>query len=605
MSDINGTSNNDTLQGTSENDEIKGLGGQDLISGAGGDDLIDGGDGDDVIYGDAGVGTAPGADAAPLSLEFGNLVSNTSSGSNNAQPGDVAVYSNVTTLEDGTPISARVILVSTSDPDLNVDLSGGTGFEILLNSGSGSNRGFGGETATIRMEFFNPATGEAVALNSTATFNDLDRNSVGDQESVTLDAGSFAGFGTAPDTSLAVSSGPGFVSAAGTEANSPNDQDAWFSAEFEDRTSIEFTLETRSTQSGFSMNGDLIEDVVTQPVEAGDDTIFGGAGQDTIFGQGGNDTLDGGEGDDSLSGGSGDDVLIGGQGQDVLEGGSGNDTLSGGAGRDSLSGGDDRDTFIDITAGDKVDGGEGGDDFDVLDLTGAGPLRVEFDAANPENGTVTFLDANGAVTGTTVFENIESVIPCFTPGTMIATPKGEVAVEALKVGDKVITRDNGVQEIRWHGITQIGAEELAAAPEFQPVLIEAGALGAGVPERDIMVSPQHRILISSADAAIYFDHREVLVAAKHLVGRAGVRRAREASVGYVHFMFDAHEVVLSNGAWSESFQPGEQTLDAMEEAARDEILALFPQLAGGNAAAAYPAARRTLKRHEVALLQAD
>ena len=406
MATINGTSNNDSLLGTAEDDVINGLGGQDQIAGSGGDDVIDGGEGDDILYGDEGVGvTGPGLDATPITLDINNVRpgSETASGNNSAQPGDSVIYDKVAQLEDGTWVYAKVTLVSVSDPGLNVDLTGGKGYEILLNSGAGAGSSHGGATAEIKVEFFNADTDEPIAINSTATFNDLDRNSPGDQESVTVDGGSFTAFGTASDSSLAVTQSGGEWTAAGTEANSPSDQDAWFSAEFEAKTQITFTLETRTTQSGFTLSGDLIDDAVVTPIEPGDDTIFGGAGQDQIYGEEGNDTLDGGQGDDHIEGGAGNDRITGGQGHDTLIGGQGSDTFHGIDWNDTVDGSEDPD----------------GSDVDVLDLTGSAPtggyVNVLYDAGNPENGTVQFIDQNGAVVGTMQFENIETVIPCFTP----------------------------------------------------------------------------------------------------------------------------------------------------------------------------------------------
>ena len=603
MANINGDGTNNQLQGTPDDDVINGFGGQDAISGEGGDDEINGGGGDDVLYGDAGVGTAPGNDATSLILDIGNVRAgtDTQNGNNNAEPDDSVIYDNVATLDDGTVISARLVLVSVSDDDLNVDLTGGGGFEILLNSGSGSNPSFGGETASFRLEFLDP-DGNPIALNSTATFNDLDRNSVGDQESVTLDGNSFSAFGTAQVTSLAVQNVPGGVRASGTESNAPQDQDAWFSAEFEDRTFIEFTLETRTSQSGFSMTGDLIDDAVVTPVEAGNDTISGGAGQDTIFGQGGNDILDGDGGDDDIFGGEGNDEIDGGSGQDTIEGGSGNDLITGGSGEDMLFGGDDRDTFFGITNGDKIDGNEGGDDFDTLDLTGSGPLRVMFDPNDAEKGTVRFLDANGNVTGSAQFDNIENVIPCFTAGAQVATPQGARSVEELRVGDKVITRDNGIQEIRWIGAKSLDLNGLKAAPHLRPVLIRKGSLGDGLPERDMMVSPNHRMLVANERTSLYFDEREVLVSAKHLVDNKGVAQVDMLGTTYIHFMFDRHEVVLADGTWTESFQPGDYSLKGIGNAQRSEILELFPELKTTQGVAEYTAARKSLKTHEAMLL---
>jgi Ca2+-binding RTX toxin-like protein len=354
----------------------------------------------------------------------------------------------------------------------------------------------------------------------------------------------------------------------------------------------------------------------------GSDTIDGGAGNDTIFGQDDNDILLGGAGDDVIDGGIDDDLisgsigndsLIGGEGDDIVTGGIGNDTISGGEGADSLLGGDDRDVFLDVGAGDTIDGGDGDstddgidDDFDTLDLRGLGRFEIVGETTDPDgnstSGTVNFLGADDSITGTLEFGEIENLIPCFTPGTLIATPRGEKLVEELQLGDRVITRDNGLQEIRWIGHRALGAQDLHNAPHLKPVLIRAGALGHGLPERDMLVSPQHRLLLNSERAALYFEEREVLAAAKHLTGMEGVDQVEASGTTYIHFMFDQHEVVLSNGAWTESFQPGEQVLDGMGAEQRDEIFDLFPELREAQGIEAYQAARRSLKKHEARLL---
>ena len=350
--------------------------------------------------------------------------------------------------------------------------------------------------------------------------------------------------------------------------------------------------------------GPGVPDAVNIPDDQGDllpnngnDSIVGGLGNDTIFGMDDNDTLDGGQGNDLLYGGIDDDSI---------RGNVGNDTIVGGDGADSSAGGNDRDTFLVGTAadgaGDVIDGNEGGDDYDTLDLTGSGPLNIIYDTNNAENGTVQFLDADRNVTSTLTFTNIENVIPCFTPGTLIATPKGEVPVEMLRAGDRIITRDNGIQEIRWVGRKDMGWHDLVANPHLKPVLIRQGSLGNGLPERDMMVSPNHRVLVANDRTALYFDEHEVLVSAKHLVAGKGIDSVNAVGASYIHFMFDRHEVVLSNGAWTESFQPGDYTLKGMGNAQRGEIYDLFPELKTDAGLEGYSSARRTLKRHEAMIL---
>jgi hypothetical protein len=194
---------------------------------------------------------------------------------------------------------------------------------------------------------------------------------------------------------------------------------------------------------------------------------------------------------------------------------------------------------------------------------------------------------------------------CFTPGSLIATPRGEVAAEALREGDTVFTRDNGAQSIVWTGRKELTGADLQRQSDLLPVLIAKGALGNGLPERDLMVSPQHRVLLTSDRAAVYFEEREVLTAAKHLVGQPGIIRARAEPVSYIHFMCDNHEVVLSNGAWTESFQPGASSLGALEARQRAEIFTLFPELETEDGLTGYNAARKTLKKHEAQLLLAQ
>lgn len=372
--------------------------------------------------------------------------------------------------------------------------------------------------------------------------------------------------------------------------------------------------------------GPGVPDAVNIPDDAGDlvpdngrDFINGAMGNDTIYGMDDDDTVLGGQGDDLLFGGIDDDDVRGGMGNDTVNGDAGNDTLygdrgddvlNGGAGTDVQEGGADADTFIigsaEEGAGDTVYGGAQGNDQDRLDLSGVGDYRlvdvVTDSDGNGIDGTVEFLDADGNVTGSLAFTNIEEIVPCFTPGTLIATPKGEVPVESLRPGDKIVTRDNGLQEVRWIGQKALSWFDLAANPHLKPVLVKAGTLGDGLPERDMMVSPNHRLLVANDRTALYFDEHEVLVSAKHLLSGAGISTVAAAGVTYVHFMCDQHEVVLSNGAWTETFQPGDYTLKGMGNAQRSEIFELFPELKTPAGVDGYQAARRVLKKHEAVLL---
>ena len=118
----------------------------------------------------------------------------------------------------------------------------------------------------------------------------------------------------------------------------------------------------------------------------------------------------------------------------------------------------------------------------------------------------------------------------------------------------------------------------------------------------MMVSPNHRVLVANDKTALYFEEREVLVAAKHLTGLEGVDIVDVSQTTYVHIMFEQHEVILSDGAWTESFQPGDQSLAGIGNAQRTKIFELFPELATEEGVQGYTAARRSLKKHEAKLL---
>ena len=174
-------------------------------------------------------------------------------------------------------------------------------------------------------------------------------------------------------------------------------------------------------------------------------------------------------------------------------------------------------------------------------------------------------------------------------------------MEEICAGDEVLTRDNGIQRVRWVGRRDLSQAELRCTPQFNPVRIRRGALGHGLPQRDLIVSPQHRMLLVGGAAEMLFGEPEVLAPAQSLINETTIVRHFPAEVTYIHLMFDRHEVICADGAWSESFQPGDLTLAGMDGDQRRELLALFPEaeLMGAR----FAAARLSLKPFEVALLQ--
>ncbi|QPH54651.1 Hint domain-containing protein [Pontivivens ytuae] len=335
-------------------------------------------------------------------------------------------------------------------------------------------------------------------------------------------------------------------------------------------------------------------------IQGGDafDTITGGEGNDVLDSGGNDDVVDGGIGDDTIRGFTGDDTLTGGEGADSIDAGDGADSIEGGEGDDTLLGGGDRDTFTlsGADGSDLIIGGESGDDFDRILLPEGGSFRIDYENNDraTERGTITFFDEEGETVGITTFSEIEEVV-CFAAGTRIRTPDGARPVETLRPGDLVHTVDHGPQPIRW-----VGGRTVPARGRLAPVRIRAGTFGA---PRDILVSQQHRILIRSPRAQLWFAASEVLAAAKHLVDGRNVTVEESAEVvTYVHILLDEHEVVMADGLPVETLQPGAWGMGTLDADQRDELLELFPDLRAHPDTGYGQAARYTLKRREAELL---
>ncbi len=204
--------------------------------------------------------------------------------------------------------------------------------------------------------------------------------------------------------------------------------------------------------------------------------------------------------------------------------------------------------------------------------------------------------------GTIGINDISFDIVCFTPGTLIKTPLGDIAVESLNVGDVVVTQDSGLQTIRWIGRKKVSGARLQASPNLRPVLIKKDAFGPNMPDRDMHVSPQHRILVSNARTMLNFAETEVLAPAKGLITDQSVMvDSATKSVEYIHILFDKHEIVFSNNLPTESFHPGDLSLAGLDDEARNEVFELFPELRSDYTSYG-PAAHMSLSVSESSIL---
>ncbi|MFX0541918.1 Hint domain-containing protein [Roseovarius sp. S4756] len=249
--------------------------------------------------------------------------------------------------------------------------------------------------------------------------------------------------------------------------------------------------------------------------------------------------------------GEADDILIVGDRaslQDV-ETGKGDDTVRLGddasADKIKTEDGNDRIFIANDGAIKELDGGNGGDTL--------------FTASTPDKTS-----------------NIETTnIVCFAQGTLIDTADGPCPVETLAVGDLVRTTDHGLQPLRWLGLQVLEAEYLKRNPHQSPVCIDAGAMGPGLPDRSLRVSPQHRICIASPIAERIFGQPEILLPAKKLTALGGIRQLGESGeVHYYHLLFDVHEVIFAEGLPCESLLLGEQAMLALGPQAMDQIRTL-------------------------------
>ncbi|SFR37058.1 Hint domain-containing protein [Yoonia tamlensis] len=203
---------------------------------------------------------------------------------------------------------------------------------------------------------------------------------------------------------------------------------------------------------------------------------------------------------------------------------------------------------------------------------------VDFTASGDYTLTITEIDGDANSYGALI-DDIAIMVVCLCRGTLISTPDGARAIETLEVGDMVLTQ-NGPKPLRWIGERHVGAEALGANEKLRPVKISAGAMGGGLPERDMHVSRQHRMQVNSPIAVRMFDAQQVLVSAVHLTSLPGFAVDHTIdNVTYFHLLFDAHQIIFANGAPTESLFTGPEALRAVSAEAREEILTLFPELA--------------------------
>ena len=269
----------------------------------------------------------------------------------------------------------------------------------------------------------------------------------------------------------------------------------------------------------------------------------------------------------TLIGGTGNDYIVGGAGDDTIQGGGGDDLMYGGAGANHFvftpaNEGPLVSTIGDFTSaqGDKIDlsaitttGAHPGNALTYIGQAAFGDIAGQVREVVGSTSTLLEGDVNGD--GAADFEiqlnhapNVQAsdliLTPqCFLAGTRIATAFGEAAVEDLQVGDLILTAEGTALPLAWLGHTKVSAR-FADPLRFWPVRIKAGALGPDRPKRDLLLSPDHAVLVGDA-----------LIHASALVNETSVVRERRVpdTFVYYHVELERHSLVLAEGVLAESF----------------------------------------------------
>jgi len=211
---------------------------------------------------------------------------------------------------------------------------------------------------------------------------------------------------------------------------------------------------------------------------------------------------------------------------------------------------------------------------DTLDLEGftfatdtyvAGTGLELFNAANQtETLDITGSYSTSDFVVTNLADGSTQIVICYLRGTTLRTADGEVAVENIAIGDLLVTRFNGLQPVKWIGRQSFDARFVKNNLDQIPVRFAAGALGDGLPERDLYVSPGHSMLIGGT-----------LILARHLVNGITITQDElPPTLDYFQIEFARHDCVQAEGTWSESFADGPGLRAKFHNVA--EFWALYP-----------------------------
>lgn len=214
--------------------------------------------------------------------------------------------------------------------------------------------------------------------------------------------------------------------------------------------------------------------------------------------------------------------------------------------------------------------------------------------SNAPNGTALKRDATGEFVEGSPTPGVAD-IPCFVKGTKILTLTGELPVEELLPGQRIITKDFGPQPLRGVGTFAPTRFERRQGHDHAPIVIPDGALGNA---RDLWISSSHRVVVRTAETELLFGEAEVLIGGRHV---PEARHVPLDDVVYFHLLFDTHQIICAEGCWVESLflaDVGSRSLSHKE-------CWKFQQGFDPTLLSHTETARTVLKRHEASILLSD
>lgn len=162
----------------------------------------------------------------------------------------------------------------------------------------------------------------------------------------------------------------------------------------------------------------------------------------------------------------------------------------------------------------------------------------------------------------------------FAAGTHIMTMRGEIPVEELNVGDRVVTRDRGMQTLRWIGSTTQTVRHTGA------VTFSEGVIKNG---RDLTLCASQRVVLKGTESMMRFGKREILAEAHRFLDGEHVVQSPSDDLQFFRLLLDQHEVIYAEAAACDSFLPSSGNLSALDESQQQEIHSIFPELAADPA----------------------